>query len=132
MSIYIIAVLLENCPACEHFKSTYWNNIDENWQNLAQSYNFKTFTYIIPSRMNMQQHNKYKNFLIEQGIDYIDSYPFIFAVKNFNYDAKSIIPYCADYDYSINRFIYRKSSSPCRNRQSFINFLNKVNNEFLY
>jgi len=132
MSICIIAILLENCPACEDFKTKYWNNIDGNWQEIAKNnYGFRTSTIIVPRDPAKRQ--QYQNYFDKWGINYIRSFPFIFAVKNDNYNVENVIVYCADYQKSEKAFIYRQTpGGSCRNLDSYMKYLDNVSMFFSY
>lgn len=124
MTITIIAILLENCPACEDFKNKYWNNIDCNFQTMAKSYGFNTSTIVV--KRDPEQRKIMEKKLNDHGITYISSFPFIFAVKNDDYNIKNVIVYCADFNSFTKKFEYRNMQGSCRNVQSYQTFLNQV------
>lgn len=126
--IYIISVLLERCPACIRFKNEYWNNIDEDWQNkLIKKNGFIPITWEFPLDKNSENYILLNNIFKEKNINYINTFPFIFAVKDNNFNVKNIKVFCADYDDSVNKFIYREGQKPlCRNRTNFENWLLEI------
>lgn len=121
--IYIIAILKDNCIYCKEFKNLYWNDSNNSWKNIVSN----DFGFI-PWTINIDQYNEkqMKTHLIENGVDYISTFPFIMAAKENKYNVDEVFVFCSI--LKNGKYVYDDKNSPCRTLSNFTQWLMNVKN----
>ena len=119
--IYVIAILKDNCIYCKEFKNMYWNDTTNSWKNIVSD----DFGFI-PWTINIDKSNEYeiKQHLINNGVDYITTYPFIMAAEENKYNVDEVFVFCSK--LKNGKYIYDDTSSTCRTLSNFVNWLTNV------
>jgi len=121
--IYVIAILKDSCIYCKEFKNMYWNDSSTSWKNIVSD----DFGFV-PWTINIDHTNEaeIKKHLINNGVDYITTYPFIMAAEEGKYNVDEVFVFCSKL---INgKYVYDDTLSPCRTLQNFVNWLTNVRN----
>lgn len=121
--IYIISILKDTCGYCRQYKNDYWNDNENSWKNTVKKNGFTPWTVDVTS----SNENEIRQNLIENGVTYVNTFPFIMAARENKYRADQVFVFCANYDPISKKYIYAGDGvNPCRTTPNFVKWLRTV------